>query len=260
MLKKVLLLAISIALAILAAFIQQVFISDNPVKTSIEINKNYYTLKLPVVYEGIQECLIELPIADSSVSGVIYYKVAKANDDWKTNSLIRMNDNLVSILPAQKPNVKLEYFITLTSKGITYKLPIDKPVIIRFQDIVAKMVYYPFVILLFISLILSCYTGLLSAYNIQPTKKYIKLTFYFLLGSIILGLSVHLIAFRHLFLQISPNNDLSFYKNLLIFLLWLGIFYLSKKHENRYIILTVSVLTLILYCYPQHLLFNWISN
>ena len=106
MLKKVFLLAISIALAILAAFIQQFFVSDNPIKTNIEINKNFYTLKLPIVYEGLQECLIELPISDIDISGSIYYKVAKANDDWKTISLIRMNDNLVSILPAQKPNIQ----------------------------------------------------------------------------------------------------------------------------------------------------------
>jgi hypothetical protein len=260
MFKKIILLAISCGLAIVAAFVQQAFISDNPVKTSIEINNTNYSFKLPVVNESDQECLIELAIPDTSIKGMIYYKVAKANDELKSLTFIRMNDNLVNILPYQKPNVKLEYFITLATHGITYKLPIDNPVVIRFQSSVPKIIYYPYTLALFLVLILSCYSGFLSAYNLNSIRKYVNLTFYFMSGSIVLGLIVHILAFRHLFLQISPNNDLTYYKYLLVFLVWLGMYYLNKKKEHRFLILAASILTIILYCLPQHLVFTLLNQ
>jgi hypothetical protein len=258
MFQKVSLLLISVGLAIVAVFIQQFFISDNPVKADVQINGNKYTFKLPVFYEGDEECIIVLSIPDKGVKGSVSYKVASSNDKWKTNKLIRMNDNLVSVIPRQKPNIKIEYFITLASYSKTYTMPLGNPIYIRYQKMVPKPIFYPYVLTLFMALILACYTGFLTVYNINPFKKYIQLTFYLLICSIVLGLIVHLISFRHLFLQLSPYNDLTFYKNLIIFLLWFGIYQLNKKKEYRFMTLAVAILTLLLYCTPQHIVFHYL--
>lgn len=257
MFKKVLLLSVSVGLAIIAVFIQQFFISDSPVKTSVEINGNSYTFGLPVVYEGDEECLIEMAIPDTSINGTLNYKIASSNDSWKNNPLIRMNDNLVNVVPRQKPNIKIEYYITLFYNGKSFDLPSDH-VILRFQKTVPKPIFYPYVLTLFLALIFACYTGSLAIYNINRYKKYAQITFYLLTGCIILGLVVHLMSFRHLFLQFSPNNDLTFYKNLIIFLAWLGIYQLHKRKEYRYLTIAAAVLTLILFILPQHVVFSYL--
>lgn len=260
MLKKVLFLVIAAGLTIIATFIQQIFSSDSPDKHYVTIHSAEYQFKLPVVNEGDELCQIELNIPDSSVTGTLHYKLLKGSDEWKTTRFIRMHeDMLIGILPHQKPNIKLEYYITLNSEKAEFPVAKSSPVVVRFQSTVPKFVLFPQVIIMFIALILCCFTGILSVFKIESYKKYANITFYlFVLGAFILGFVIHIISFRHILVQISPHNDLSFYKNIIITLLWLGLFYINKRTSIQYFTIIISVVTLILFCMPTHILFGWI--
>lgn len=259
MLRKILFLAIASAITIIATIVQQIISSDSPYRVSTLINSTDYSFKLPVLHEGNDECLIELNIPDTAIRGTIYYKIYKSSQNWNANALIRLNDNLVSILPHNKPNIKIEYYIELSSKGKIYPLAKEKPVVVRFQSIVPKPISYLHVVILFLAIILSCFTGILTITEVGSYKKYARLTFYFLAGSIVLGLAVHLISFRHLFLQINQYNDLSFYKYLVIVALWSMVFYLDKHKTWWFVTLLVSLVTLLLYCLPQNVLLGYLQ-
>ncbi len=259
MLKKISFLVVAAGLTIVAVFIQQFSSSDRPYKTSIDINNQSYNVKLPVVHEGNRECLIEINIGDTSIHGQVFYKRYKFNEDWKINQLVSMNENMVSILPQQNPNVKIAYYVKLESKGMHYYIAKDNPIIIRFQGEIPKYIQFPQVAIMFLALIFACFSGILALFNVDSYIKYSKITFYlFTISAFILSLIVHIISFRHIILNLSIYNDLTFYKNLVIFLLWFGVYQLNKKHSIRILVFIVAIITLMLYCLPQHLLISLI--
>jgi hypothetical protein len=261
MIKKVMFLLVSVALTIIATFIQQISSSDSPYNAAISVENTIYNIKLPVYHEGSDDCLIEIVMPDTSFRGRVYYKNLRGKSEWRSTNLIRMNDNLVNILPKQKPNVKLLYYAELYSNGKTYYLANNaSPIIIRFQESVPKYLQFPEVIIMFLSLIFACFTGILTISHVDSYKKYAKLTFYLFSAGALLNLIMHIIAFRSMFLQIMPYNDLSFYKNLIIFSIWWGIYSFNKKREFQYLTLAATIVTFVLYCLPQHVIFGWIGD
>jgi hypothetical protein len=257
MIKKVMFLLISLALTIVATFIQQFSSPDSPYKAVFNIDSTVYNLKLPVFHEGPEDCLIELNIPDTTVRGRVYYKSFHLNEEWKSNNLIRMNDNLVNVLPRQKANVKMVYYIELTSNGKSYNIAKLNPIIIRYQGLVPKYLQFPEVIIMFLSLIVACFAGFLTISHVDSYKKYAKVTFYLVAGGTALSLAMQLVAFRTIFVQFMPYNDLSFFKYVLIFLIWWGVYSFNKKHEFQYLTLAASVLTLVLFCVSQNYIFGW---
>jgi hypothetical protein len=261
MFKKILLLLISTVIAVFAVFVQQFSSSDRPYYEEIKINNIDYSFKLPVYHEGNEECLIELSVPDTTIKGLLYYKLFKSNHEYNFINLIRMNENLVSVLPHQKQNIKVQYYLELNSDGKKYFIARDNPVIVRFQGVVPKYVLFPQVAIMFVALIFSCFAGMLTFSHIDSYKKYAKVSFYlFTLSALVIGIIIHLISFRHLFVQVANNNDLTFYKNGIIFLLWLAVYYVNRKSDFKFLTLAVSILTLILYCVSPNVLFDWIGK
>jgi hypothetical protein len=259
MLKKVILLSIAIGLTIIAVFIQQFTSNNRPVKEYTNINGKVYNIKLPVFYEGKEGCLIEINIPDSSVTGNVFYKTLNGRENWCPKRLIRMNENLISMLPNQKPNVKLQYYLELKSFKRSYYLAHSNPVIVRFQEEVPKYIIYPQVICIFLALILSCYAGLLAIFKLDTYKKYSLLAYYFMLaGALVLNLVVYVITFRTIFVKFEVYNDLTVYRNLLLYMFMLLIFNINRKNENRFFTCIISTLTLLVFCLPQNFLFYWL--
>jgi len=261
MFKKILFLAIAAIIAVISVFIQQFSSSDRPYNQEIQINSIDYSFKLPVYHEANEVCSIELLVPDTSVRGVLFYKLLKSKNDFKLINLIRMNEYLVSVLPHQKQNIKVQYYLQLNSAGKKYFIGKENPLIVRFQGVVPKYILFPHVVLMFVALIFSCFAGMLTFSHIDSYKKYASVTFFlFTLAALIFGLIIHLVSFRHLFVQVANYNDLTFYKNGIIFLLWLLVYYVNKKYEFKYLTLAVSIFTLILFCIPANIFFGWISR
>lgn len=81
--------------------------------------------------------------------------------------------------------------------------------------------------------------------------------FYLLGTAIVLDFAAYLYAYRHLFVVPSPYNDMLFFKNLIIFAIWAILFYVQKNgKERRLAVLAGSLLTLVLYCAPDHFVFQ----
>lgn len=260
MLKKISFLTVAAGLTIIATFIQQFSSYERPVKVSLDINKENYDFELPVVQEENEKYLVVLNIPDSSIHGKVFYKLYNSPESWKENKLTRNHEQLVVSLPQEKANVKVQYYLQLELKGKCFFIAKNKPVIVRYQGLAPKYILFPQFTFMFIALIFACFAGILALFSLDSYKKYSKITFYlFTLAILILGFLVHLISFGHIILNPCMHNDLTFYKNLLIFLLWLGIFQLNKKYNVRILVFLVAIATLLLYCIPQQFVFSWIK-
>lgn len=258
MFKKILFLIIAFALAIVAVFVQHFFDNEFPYKISIDLLGNSYMLALPKVNEGVVDCIVELNIPDKHIHGYIYYKVYGSNGSWRRVKLLRLNDKLVSILPYQKPMVKLIYYLELTDdNGKIYPVAKDNPLVVLYREQVPRLMSYMVSLLIFISLIISNYVGFATAFNIPYFIKYVRLLFYLLLVAVLLDFVAYLIAYRHLLVLPSPYNDMRFFIHMLIFTLWAILYNLQRKgNENRLPVLVGSLLTLFLYCAPDHFVFK----
>jgi hypothetical protein len=255
MFKRIALLFAAGALAVAATIFQQATSSYNPVKSEITINENDYSFKLPTVHEGDEECLIELYLPDSAVTGNVQYRLYNSNEEWKSNKLIRLSDNMITILPNQKPLIKLEYYLELNYKGTPFTVRKENPVVVRFQKETHKAIQYPYVLLLFTGLVFSCFAGLLAIYKSDSYRKYGITTFYFVAGSFFLALLVHFVSTRHILLQLSPYNDMSIYRMILIFFVWFWCYRANIKKEARIVTIIASILMLILFSFPQKYIF-----
>jgi hypothetical protein len=256
MIKKVTLLLFSIGLAIVATFIQQLTSSDRPHRKYVIVNDTLVKVDLPVVHEG--DDIISFALPDTSIKAYIFYKQLNIDENWERINCIRMGENMESVFPFHKPNIKIQYFVELVKNGKSYFLAKNNPVVLRFQDLPPKYLLFPYVILMFIALTLSCFSGILAAWKSESYKKMGALTFYLILTGTLLSLIIQLVTFKHLLIQISVHNDISFYKNLVILVLWILVFYTSKKYSFRGLTIAVSILTLVLYCLPQHFISKWL--
>jgi hypothetical protein len=262
MLRKILFFAIAAGLTVIAVFVQQIMDNDFPYRTTLNLPDKSYTFSLPKVNEGVVDCIIELTIPDPNYEGYLYYKMFGSNGNWKRIKLLRLNDKLVSILPYQKPMVKLMYYLEIAdSKGNLYPIHKDNPLIVLFRNQVPRIITYSIALLFFVSLIFSSYAGIVAVFNVSHLFKYIRLVFYLLLVALMLDFIAYIIAYQHILVEPSPHNDLRFYKNLIILILW-SLLYFSHRNrpEKRFFVVAVSLLTLLLFVAPDHLIFRVLFN
>ncbi len=258
MFRKILFLGIAIGISIVAVIIQQFLDKDYPYKTSILIGEKSYNLSLPVVNQGTIDCIIELEIPDTSIHGAVYFKLFNSQTKWKRNGLIRLNDKLVSILPYQKPNVKLMYYLELTDGKNTYPIAKEQPVVVRYENEVPKYIQYPGVVLYFLALIIICYLGMVTLFGIPDFKKYIRWAFILIsIGTIFEAIRFFL-AYHHLLLLPDPYNNFTFFKLIIIFLIWWAIYKLNSIKERRFLTLLAVIISLALYILPHQTIFQFL--
>lgn len=256
MLKKVIYLLIACGVAICAVFIRQFSDSDRPLTHYAVIGENEYKLKFPIVSEGKDECLVDFEIPDSSVTGKLHYRLANSSMTWKSQSMVRTGNTLVTMIPPFKPNVKITYYIELTKNGTTIAVAKNNPVWLRYQRVVPKYISYPYDFLYLLIVLLLIYVCILAIYNIRTYAKYLRASFYISVGVILFSFVIHLVSFRHVFLAFDPHNNLTFYKDLVAFLFLYFIFKMRQKPKARFLIIGIPLLVLLLYCIPQHVMFS----
>jgi hypothetical protein len=255
MFKKLLLLSISIAVAITASIYQQITGPEKPYNAELKVSGTLHNFKLPSVYEGDDECLIEIPISDSTIIGHIFYKKYNVNEQWKSLRLIRMNDNLVSIIPYEKPVIKVEYYLEFTSNNQKYYVFKEKPAVVRFQGKIPKIIHYPYVLLIFITLILTVFSAFLALYKLDSHSKYFNLSYLlFAIGTVISAI-IFFISMKHLYIAINQYNDLTFYKTLFVYAVFTIAYLANKKKNHIYYPIIVAAILLICYFVPQSVLF-----
>jgi hypothetical protein len=256
MFRKPLLLIISATLVVITTIYFETIAPDCPRKFNITLNDQTYTFKLPVLHQGNDECLIDIPINDTTVKGTIMYKKYNVNEPWKEQRLISMSGSLVSVFPNLNSSLKFEYYIKFITQGKSIFLANDKPVVLRFEKKIPKYISFPMRITLFLGLIFAVFAGALTVYHIDSYQKYTKVAFWFYFsGGFVLNIAATIWATRKLFVWFDINNDLSVYQYLAVFMLWGIAYWCNKKLNFKWGVLAIAIITLAIYYVPQSVYF-----
>ena len=254
--KSVLLWLIALILTLITAVYQRMTGPTYPISGEAKIGGEIINFKLDRTHGGEGDHPIEISVDDETISGELFWKRYKTNDDWTKVEMVRQNGKLVSYLPHQPPAGKLIYHIILQKNGEALTLPASGEVIIRFKGDVPIYFLIPHIIFIFGAMLLSTRTGL-EYFNEGKKFKFLTIiTFIFvIIGGFIFGPIVQKYAFDAFWTGFPFGHDLTDNKILVGFVGWLLALIAIYKFKNpkRWIVFA-SILMFIIFLIPHSLL------
>ena len=269
--KKTLLWILAFVITLAAAYYQRKTGPTYPKSVNITLNDSVYQLKL-VRSIGLDERPeVKLHLNDTSVKAVLYYKRLKTSDEYQRteftykvypihsfvmNNIFKMNEEkgLFADVPPQPPAGKLQYYIEITDEKGTLTIMKESPVVIRFKGSVPGYILVPHILIMFIAMLLSTATGLMSIFKIHEYRKAGIWTLALLTaGGMILGPVVQKFAFGELWTGVPFGWDLTDNKTLITFLLWLLAVLMNRKRERPLYAILAAVVLLLVYSIPHSL-------
>jgi hypothetical protein len=254
--KSILLWIVAFVLTFSTAIYQRITGPTYPVSGKIEINNELIEYNLDRSHGGEGDHPLKIIIEDNAISGELWWKRYKTDDEWTAVEMQRNEKRLTAFLPHQPPAGKLLYKLNLIKEDETVAIPKEGGVVIRFKGDVPVYFIIPHIIFIFGAMLLSTRTGLEYFNKDRNYKRLTIITFYVLiLGGLIFGPITQLYAFGELWTGFPFGYDLTDNKTLIAFIGWLAAFiavYKSAK-PGRYIIFA-SVLMFIIFLIPHSLL------
>ncbi|MBN1338721.1 MAG: hypothetical protein JXA03_05320, partial [Bacteroidales bacterium] len=187
------------------------------------------------------------------VKGYIEYKKYKSSDEWLKENMLYGDGKLKGSIPTQPAAGKIIYNVWLHENG-QFKMINAKPVIIRFTGSVPAYVLIPHIILMFLAMLLSNFTGMKAVFRIAPLKKNILFVVITLFsGGLILGPVVQKYAFGEFWTGWPFGHDLTDNKTLVAFVFWfiaLIAALKNRKSAGTWVIVAAIVL-LLMYLIPH---------
>ncbi len=254
--KTVFLWIISFLITTCTAIYQRVTGPTYPVSGKINLANKEVNFKFARSHGGSSDHEVKVKIKDQNVSGNLFYKRYKTNDDWQTVKMKIKGDELVGILPHQPPAGKLKYFVELQKQNEIKKIPSDMPVIIRFKGEVPLFVLISHILAMFVGMLLSTRTGLEFFNEGKNIRKLTIWTLTFLfVGGFILGPIMQYLAFGDFWTGIPFGIDLTDNKTLITFVGWVIAYYMySKSKKPKYWAAFGAILLILVYLIPHSVL------
>ncbi len=214
-----------------------------------------YKYKLLRSYGEKTDCNISIE-NDKDISGVLYFKRYKTNDEYTKIQMVNKNGKLSGYLPYQPPAGKLQYFIEIYKDEAKLIIPEKKNVIIRFKGSVPTFILIIHVFFMFGAMLLSVRTGLEFFNNLPKFKILTFFTLVFLfIGGFILGPIVQKYAFDVYWSGFPFGHDLTDNKTAITFFGWLAAFFMYKRSKQpKYWALGASILLIVIYLIPHSLM------
>ena len=251
--KSIVLWILAFLITIVTAIYQRMTGPTYPISGTVQLAEKEIKYKLARTHGGYQDHEVIIYVDDPNLSGNIYYKRYKTNDNWTTLKLQNKDGKLYTYLPHQPPAGKLEYYLELKYKDTIKKFPSDRSVVIRFKGDVPIWVLIPHILAMFGGMMLSNRTGL---EYFDKGKNIKKLTFwtlgFLIIGGFILGPIMQKFAFGEYWTGFPFGHDLTDNKTLIAIVGWLfALNMYSKSRFPKKWALFGSILLLIIYLIPH---------
>jgi hypothetical protein len=227
-----------------------------PVQNVADIGGERVRFVLPRSYDGPDDAEVRIPITSQSISGLMEFRRFRSNDEWSRNPMERDSGALVSRIPHQPVAGKVMYRILLTDANKAPVALTPEPVIIRFRNKVPLYVFFPHVLLMFLTLLFASRAGL---EDLSGGSRTYRLTVYTVcclaIGGLLLGPLMQKFAFDALWTGWPLGHDLTDNKTAAALLLWLAAFWrLRKSPQSRGWAMAALALTLVVYFIPHSIL------
>jgi hypothetical protein len=230
----------------------------HPLRGSFEVAGQEYSYRLTRSGWSYAEEPVRIPSPGAQVSGVLYYKRFKTDDDLSAVPMRVEGDELVGDLPRQPAAGKLEYTIILETPTGRVQIPDGaEPVVIRFKDDVPIWVLLPHVIFMFFAVLWGIRAGLSALVQPQVMARHAWTSLVLMtVGGLVLGPIVQKLAFGAYWTGFPFGYDLTDNKTLLLWLVWviacgtlLG--KSVKDWQRRAVVLVATVVMLFVYVIPH---------
>jgi hypothetical protein len=254
--KSILLWLIAFLLTAATAVYQRITGPTYPVSGKIYLGNELIKYRLDRTHGGEGDHPVEVKVTDDKISGTLYWKRYKTNDDWISVEMKKEEGKLVVSLPHQPAAGKLLYKVVLQEDDKVVVLPVEEGVIIRFKGDVPIFFLIPHIIFIFGAMLISTRTGLEYFHEGKKFKPLTIWTFIFVIvGGFILGPIVQYYAFGAFWTGFPFGHDLTDNKILIGFIGWLlALIALYKfKNPGRWIVFA-SVLMFIIFLIPHSVL------
>jgi len=266
--KNVFYWVLAIIITLSAVIYQRMTGPTNPKRINFELSGKEYLTELPRSMEtaitleeakGDYNLLskkgrmeIEIPNSPGSMMVEVFYKRYPGNDTI-TSTIANKNGNTFSLMvPAQPPAGKISYFVKFTDGADSEIIGLDKSIIMRFKNPVPAWVLIPHILLMFIAMLLSTFTGVIAFTNSGKIGKYALLVIITLgIGGLILGPVVQKYAFGAFWTGWPFGEDLTDNKTLIAFALWLIAWFVNRQKVRRWLYIAAAVIMLLVYSIPH---------
>jgi len=240
-------------------------------RIEFEINDSIYKLRLTRSLGLDERSQVKLAISDTSVKARIYYRRFPTNDSYKSadfsyrvypidsyimNRIFKMYEEkgLFADIPPQPAAGKIQYYVEITDYEGTRTIMKDEPIVVRYKGSVPGYILLPHVLLMFFAMLLSTLAGLLAIRKNKAFRKYATWTLVlFVVGGMILGPVVQLLAFGDLWTGIPFGWDLTDNKTLIALIFWILAVYMNRKKEKPLYIVLAAIVLLLVYSIPHSL-------
>lgn len=250
--KTILILLFSIIFTLIIAVYQRMTGPTYPVKGKISLGEQDIPYKLIRAYDGSDQAPVQINVNDTSVKGEIRYRRFKSYDFWQTEAMVRTGEILTGYLPHLPPAGKVMYEVTLIKGNQRHALT-EQPEVLRYKGKVPLSVLIPHIIIIFLAMLFSTFTGLMVLFRGQNTYVYAWITVLSLLiGGMILGPVVQKFSFGAYWTGWPLGNDLTDNKSLLAFVVWvIALVVMHRNRAHRIWPIIASIVLLIVFLIPH---------
>lgn len=243
--KKVIFWTLAIIITLASAIYQKTTGPTYPKKVELNISGQVINFKLPRSHVSDEDCFIEIPVSNESVSGQVLYKRFPTNEEFKSVDLEYKESKLVAYLPKQAPAGKLEYYLKINNQQTEH-------VVIRFKGSVPAWALIPHILFMFAAMLISNLAGLFAVGKIDKHIFYGKLTLVLLvLGGLVFGPIVQYYAFGQAWTGVPFGWDLTDNKTLIAVLLWLVAVLGNRKDPKYRYTIIASLILFLVYIIPH---------
>ncbi len=243
---------VAFVLTCVSAVYQRMTGPTHPVRGSVTLGGQQYSLRLARDPETTADQLIRIEVADQVVQGTLKWRRFPTNDPYQTVLLQRNGDALEGVLPKQPAAGKLEYQILLM-RGVEQQLFPPRPAVTRFKDPVSTPVLVAHILAMFTAMLLSTRAGLAALVG-SPMRALTLLTLLLLVaGGAILGPIMQKQAFGAYWTGIPFGIDLTDNKTLIALAAWVLAAWavLARKAPARWVVVGAALATLVVFAIPH---------
>lgn len=262
MMKNVMVWVSAIFLAIAAMIYQRSTGPTYEYKGKLEYQGEKYKYELLRSHETTGGAKIEMPqINDPEYNAALHYKRYQTKDEiTELKFALDENGRFVAQLPVQPAAGKMEYYVTGSLGGKSFRIPEQgqENIILRYKDPVSDFILIPHVSMMVIVIIFGILAGLSAIFIPSAMRKWVIVAFASMtVGGMILGPLVQKSAFGEYWTGFPYGGDFTDNKMLIMWLAWafalavIGFKPKKKETVSRIAVLTAAIVMTVVYLIPH---------